>query len=131
MEDFTDAHYAHAERVCKHFEIKNIGKYHNLHVQSNTLLLADVFEHFRNICIEIYKLDPGHFLSSPGLTWQTAFKKTKVKLDFLTDIKLLLMVEKGIREGIWIEDTSQINEDFIKTIINKVIKDIFLKFSVS
>ena len=99
-----------------------------MHVQSDTLLLADVFEHFRNICIEIYKLDPGHFVSSPGLTWQTALKKIKVKLDFLTDIKLLLMVEKGIREGIWIKDTSQINEDFIKTIINKVIKDIFLKF---
>ena len=99
-----------------------------MHVQSDTLLLADVFEHFRNICIEIYKLDPGHFVSSSGLTWQTALKKIKVKLDFLTDIKLLLMVEKGIREGIWIKDTSQINEDFIKTIINKVIKDIFLKF---
>ena len=56
-------HIKHTQKeFFKHFEIKNIGKYHDLHVQSDTLLLAEVFEHFRNICIKIYKLDPGHFL---------------------------------------------------------------------
>ena len=100
MEDITDADYAHAKRVCKDFEIKNLGEYHDLYVQSDTLLLADVFENFRNMCLKIYELDPAKFLSAPGLAWQAALKKTKVKLDLLTDIDMLLMVEKGIRGGI-------------------------------
>ena len=65
MEDITDADYAHAKKVCKDFEIKNLGEYHDLYVQSDTLLLADVFENFRNMCIQIYKLDPATFLSAP------------------------------------------------------------------
>ena len=60
-------------------------------------MLADVFENFRNKCIEIYKLDPAHFLSAPGLSWQACLKKTKVELELLTDIDMLLMVEKGTR----------------------------------
>ena len=66
---------------------------------SDTLLLADVFENFRNMCLEIYELDPAKCLSAPVLAWQTILKKTKVKLDLLTDIDMLLMVEKGIRGG--------------------------------
>ena len=97
MEDITDAYYAHAQRVYKDFQIKNLGEYHYLHVQSDTLLLADVFENFGNMCLEIYELDPAKFLSAPGLAWQAALKKTNVKLDLLTDIDMLLMVEKGIR----------------------------------
>ena len=96
MEDIADADYAHAKRVCKDFEIKNLGEYYDLYVQSDTLLLADVFENFRNMCLEIYELDPAKFLSAPGLAWQAALKKTKVKLDLLTDIDMLLTVEKGI-----------------------------------
>ena len=92
MEDITDADYAHAKRVCKDFEIKNLGEYHDLYVQSNTLLLADVFENFRNICLEIYKLDRTKLLSAPGLAWQVTLKKAKVKLHLLTDINMLLMV---------------------------------------
>ena len=70
-----------------------------MHVQSNTFLLADVFENFRNMCLEIYELDPAKFLSAPGLACQAALKKTKVKLELLTDIDVLAMVEKGIRQG--------------------------------
>ena len=69
-------------------------------VQSNTLLLPNVFVNFRNMCLEIYELDPAKFLSAPGLAWEVALKRTKVKLDLLTDIYILLMVEKGIRERI-------------------------------
>ena len=97
MEDITDANYAHSKGVCKDFEIKHLGEYHDLYVQSNTLLLADVFENFRNMCINIYQLDPLKFLSAPGFAWQADLKKTKVKLDFLTEIEMLLMVGKGIR----------------------------------
>ena len=100
MEGIADADYAHAKRVFKGFEIKNLGEYHGLYVQSTTLLLDAVYENFRDTCIKIYKLDPGKFLSAPGLAWQTALKKTKVKLDLLTDIDVLSMVEKVIRGGI-------------------------------
>ena len=71
-----------------------------MYVQSDTLLLADVFENFRNMCIKVYELDPAHFLSAPGLAWQVCLKKIEVKLEFLTDVDMLLMVEKGIRGGI-------------------------------
>ena len=100
MEGITSVDYRHAKRVYKGFKLKNLGNYHDLYVQSDTLLLADVFENFRNKCIEIYELDPAHFLSAPGLAWQACLKKTKVKLELLTDIDMLLMVEKGIRGGI-------------------------------
>ena len=69
-----------------------------MYVQSDTLLLAYVFENFRNKCIEIYELDPAYFLSAPGLAWQACLKKTEVKLGILTDVDMLLMVEKGIRK---------------------------------
>ena len=78
-EGITDEDYAHAQKVWKVFEIKNLGEYHDLYVQCDTLLLADVFGNFRDKCIEIYKLDPAHFLSAPGLAWQACLKKTWVK----------------------------------------------------
>ena len=97
MEDIADADYAHEKAVSQDCEIKDLGEYHDLYVQSDTLLLADVFENFRNMCINIYKLDPGKILSAPGLAWQAALKKTKVKLNLLTEIDMLLILEKVIR----------------------------------
>ena len=91
MEDITDADYAHTKRVCKDFEIKNLGEYYNLYVQSNTILLADVFKNFINMCL---KIDPVKLFSAPGLAWQAALKKAKVKVDLLTYIDMLIMVEK-------------------------------------
>ena len=101
LEDITDKDYEHAQKVWKVFGIKNLGGYHDLYVQSDTLLLADVFENFRDKCIEIYELDPAHFLSAPRLAWQACLKKTRVNLELLADIDMLLMVEKGIRGGIF------------------------------
>ena len=100
MEDITDANHVHTKIVCKDFEIKNLGEYHDLYVQIDTLLLADVFENFRNMCLKIWELDPAKFLSAPRLAREAASKKSKVKLDLLTDIDMLLMVEKGISGGI-------------------------------
>ena len=77
MEDITDVDYAYAKKFCKDFEIKNLGEYHDLYVQSDTLLLVDVFEKFRNMCLEIYELNLAEFLSATGLIWQAALKKTK------------------------------------------------------
>ena len=116
MEDITDKDYEHAQKVWKVFGIKNLGEYHDLYVQSDTLLLADVFENFRDKCIEIYELDPAHFLSAPGLAWQACLKKTGVKLELLTDIDMLLMVEKGTRGGICqaIHRYSKANNKYMK-----------------
>ena len=72
-----------------------------MHVQRNALLLADVFENFRNICLETYEVDPARILTTPRLAWQAALKEIKVRLDLLTDIDMLLMVEKGFRGGIY------------------------------
>ena len=71
-----------------------------MHVQSDTLMLADIFEKFWNMCLEVYELDPAHFLSAPELVWQAALKKTTVNLDLLSDINMSLLVEKGVRGGI-------------------------------
>ena len=92
MKNIIDVDYAHAKWVCKDFEIKNLGEHHDLYIQSDTLLLVDVVENFRNMCLEIYELDPAKKNFSLGLAWQAAIKKTKVKLDLLTDIEMLLMV---------------------------------------
>ena len=92
MEDITDVDHRHAKRVFKNLSNKSLGDYHDLYVQSNTLLLADVFENFRNMCIKVYERDPSHFLSVPGLA--------EVELELLTNTDMLLMVEKGIRGGI-------------------------------
>ena len=75
MEDITDVDYRHGIKVFKEFKLKHLGDYHDLYVQSETLLLSDVFENFRNTCIKVYELDPAHYLSAPGLAWQASFKK--------------------------------------------------------
>ena len=97
LKGITDKDYTYAQKVFEEFRLKNLGDYHNLYVQKNTLLLADVFENFKNKCIEIYKLDPAHFFSAPGLAWQACLKKAAVELELLNDIDMLLMVGKGIR----------------------------------
>ena len=100
MENIDDIDNRYGNNVFKKFKLKNLGEYHNLYVQSDTLLLADVFENFRNVCIKVYELDPAHFLSLPGLAWQACLKKTNVKLELLTDYDMPLMVEEGIRGGV-------------------------------
>ena len=100
MENIDDIDYRHDNNVFKSFKLENLGDYHDLYVQSDTLLLADVFENFRDMCIKVDELDPAHFVSLPGLAWQACLKKTNIELGLLTDYDMLLMVEKGIRGGI-------------------------------
>ena len=100
MEAITDSDYRHANKVFKEFKLKHLGEYHDLYVQSDTLLLADVFKNFRSMCIEVYELDAAHFfLTAPGLAWQACLKKTDAKLELLTNFNMLLMIEEGIRGG--------------------------------
>ena len=103
MEDITDVDYRHTKRVfngvvLKSLNNKNLGDYHDLYVQSDTLLLADVFENFRNMCIEVYELDPAHFSSAPGLAWQACLKKTDVKLELRTDPTCYYWLKKELEE---------------------------------
>ena len=100
MKNIDDIDYRHGNNVFKRFELENLGQYDDLYVQSDTLLLTDTFENFRDMRIKEYKLDPAHFLSLPGLAWQACLKKTHIELELLTDYDMLLMVEEGIRGGI-------------------------------
>ena len=89
----------HPQKLWDVFEINNLGEYHDLYVQSDTLLLVDVYENFRNMCLEKNELHPTYFVSALGLAWQACLKKTEVKLESITDYDIL-MIEKGIRGGI-------------------------------
>ena len=98
MKDITDKDCNHAQKVFEEY-CADIGDYRDLYVQTDTLLLEDVFEKFRDKCIEIYRLDPSYFYFAPGLAWQACLKNTEVKLELLTDYQMLLMIEEGIRGG--------------------------------
>ena len=119
MEDINDIDYRHGNNVFNKFELENLGDYHDLYVQSDTLLLADVFENFRDMCLKEYELDPAHFVSLPGLAWQACLKKTNIELELLTNYDMLLMVEKGIRGGIChsIHRYAKANNNICKIII--------------
>ena len=95
LENITKTDYAHANNVFKKFNINNLGEYHDFYVRSDTLLLADIFENFRQSCLKNYELDPAHF------AWQACLKKPNVQLDLISDYDMLLMIEDGIRGGIY------------------------------
>ena len=99
-EGITDEDYHHAQTVWKEFNMESMKDYYNLYNLSDVLLLADVFENFRNICMNRYGLDPAWYFSTPGLAWDALLKITKVHLELLSDSDMLLMIESGIRGGI-------------------------------
>ena len=76
-----------------------MGEYHDLYLKSDVLLLADVFENFRETCFQYYKLDPAHFYSAPGLSWNACLKMTGIELELISDVDMYLMIEKGLRGG--------------------------------
>jgi hypothetical protein len=96
----TDEDYEHAQTVWKEFGCKTLRDYHDLYNVSDVLLLADVFENFRDVCIKNYKLDPAWYVTSPSLAWDAMLKMTGVKLELLSDYDMLMMVKRGIRGGI-------------------------------
>ncbi|CAL1278657.1 unnamed protein product [Larinioides sclopetarius] len=96
----TDEEYRHAQRVWKAFNIKNLGEYTDLYVRTDVLILTDVFENFRDVCLKTYKLDPDWYFTAPGLSWDAMLKMTNIKLDLLHDYDMILMLEKGLRGGV-------------------------------
>ena len=99
-EDITDDDYQHAINVWNTFKCKTIRDYHDLYLKSDVLLLSDVFENFRKICLKHYNLDPAHYYTSPGLAWDACLKETGQELELLHDYDMLMMFERGIRGGI-------------------------------
>ncbi|GFU54658.1 uncharacterized protein TNCV_2161271 [Trichonephila clavipes] len=99
-ETVSDDDYAHCQNVWKSFNLKTLGEYHDLYVTSDVILLADVFQNFRQLCLNFYKLDPCHCYTAPGLAWQACFYMSRVKLELFTDLDMHLFVERGIRGGI-------------------------------
>ena len=99
-EGISDDDYSHAQKVWEEFKCKTFRDYHNVYNESDVLLLADVLENFRDVCMKRYGLDPAWYFTSPGLAWDAALKVTKIESELLSDHAMLLMIQKRIREGI-------------------------------
>ena len=96
----TEKNYKHVLNVWNTFKMKTFKDYHKLYNETDVLLLADVFENFRDLCLKIYGLDPVYYFTAPGLAWDACLKMTNINLELLSDLDMLLMFEKGIRGGI-------------------------------
>ena len=99
-EEISEEEYAHAGKVWETFGIENMGQYHDLYLKSDVLLLADIFENFREQYLDIYGLDPAHYVSLPNSSLDSALKMTGVRLDLISDVNMQLLIEKGMRGGI-------------------------------
>ena len=96
----TSGEYDHARKVWETFSIKTMSEYHDLYLKSDVLLLADVFDSFRKTCLQYYKLDPCHYFTSPGLTWDAMLKMTNIELELMTNVDMFQFIEKGMRGGV-------------------------------
>ena len=99
-EGITDDDYKHAQQVWDTFDCRNIGDYHDIYLRTDVLLLADVFENFRKTAMATYGLDPAHYYTLPGYSWDALLKCTNIELDQITEANMYLFIEKGLRGGI-------------------------------
>ena len=130
MGSISDKDYEHAQQVWNSMTEKTLGSYHDIYLNTDVLLLADIFENFRDTCLKHYKLDPAHFYTSPGLAWIAALKFTKIKLELLTDYDMLLMFEKGIRGGITqaVHRYSKANNQYMGDLYNPEEESSYLQY---
>lgn len=99
-ENISDEDYSHALLVWNQFRINTLGEYSDLYAKLDVLLLTDIFENYREFCLENYQLDVAHFVSAASFSWSAMLKLTKIQLELLTDNDMILFVEKGIRGGL-------------------------------
>ena len=99
-ESISQKDYEHAQTVWQESNCKTLGDYHDLYLKTDVLFLADVFQTFRKTCMGSYKLDPLHYYTAPGLSWDALLKYTGINLELLTDIDMHMFIEKGMRGGI-------------------------------
>ena len=130
MTNVSDDDYQHVQRVWNKFKINNLGEYHDLYLRTDVILLANVFEAFRNTCLEHYKLNPAHFYACPGLAWKACLKKTGVQLELLTDPDMLLMSEHGIRGRITqvVHRYAKANNEYMGEKFNSSEKSSYLQY---
>ena len=99
-ECISEKDYLNALDIWNVFKMNSMGDYNDLYLKTDVLLLADVFEKFINTCLDYYGLDPCHYFSSPGLSWDAILKMTKIELDLVSDIGMHLFIKKGMRGGV-------------------------------
>ncbi|XP_077260546.1 uncharacterized protein LOC143896520 [Temnothorax americanus] len=99
-ETASESDYEHATRVWRRFRVRDLGEYNDLYLKTDVLLLADIFENFRDTCMASYGLDPAYYYTLPGYTWNAMLRYTGVRFELLTDIDMVLFVERGIRGGL-------------------------------
>jgi hypothetical protein len=100
LEGISNEDYKHCQNVYKHFECKSFYDYHMLYLKTDVLLLADIFENFRKLCLTHYKLDPANYLTAASLAWDAMLLKTKVELDLISNVEILDMFERSKRGGL-------------------------------
>ena len=100
LDDISDADYAHAKNVYNTFKCKDFGDYHWLHLKTDVLLLADIFEEFRRMSLQHYKLDPASYLTAASLAWDAALLQTNIELELITNQDILTMIEKAKHGGL-------------------------------
>ena len=98
-EDISDADYERAKLIWKHFNIKSLGEYHDLYLETDVLLVTDVYESFRKQCLTDYELDPAHYYTLPNFAWDAMLVKTGIELELLHDEEVYKMIEQGLRGG--------------------------------
>ena len=116
MSGISESEYQYARNVWDKFKLKNMGDYHDLYLKTDVILLTNVFELFRSVCLSNYGLDPAHFYTAPGFAWKACLKKTGVNLELLKDPDMLLMFERGIRGGIEVESLSRFTDGLLRII---------------
>ena len=99
-EGIKDEEYERAQEVWTTFNCENFKDYHDLYLKTDVILLADVFENFRDLSLKTYGLDPAHYVTTPSLTWDACLKYTKINLELMTDPEMFTFFESGMRGGI-------------------------------